>query len=97
MPLSTIFLIILIVLILTISMIFFTLCAKQLIDEYHQRYNRRAIAPLNRVIRLHYLRHQIHEIQMRRHYEQQQKVNEQLRNSVIVINADNTMGIAFSN
>ena len=97
MPLSIIFLIILIVLILTISMIFFTLCAKQLIDEYHQRYNHRAISPLNRLIRLHYLRQQIHEIQLQRHYEQQRRVNEQIKNSVVVINADNTMGIGFSN
>ena len=96
MPLSTTFIIILIVLILTISIIFFILCTTQILEEYTQHHNHRSVAPLNRLIRLHYLRRQIHEIQLQQHYERQKRVNEQVRNSVVVINADNTIGIGFS-
>jgi hypothetical protein len=50
---------------------------------------------VSRLIRLHQLRRQIYEIQSEEHYKQQQKVNEEIKNSVIFINPDHTMQIGF--
>ena len=65
--------------------------------EYSRRRRRRhnQIIPVNRLIRLHQLRRQMYEIQSEEHYKQQQKVNEEIKNTVIFINPDNTMQIGF--
>ena len=67
------------------------------IMQYQLEYNRRnnQIIPVSRLIRLHQLRRQIYEIQTEEHYKQQQKVNEQIKNTVIFINPDHTMQIGF--
>ena len=67
------------------------------IMQYQLEYNRRnnQIIPVNRLIRLQQLRRQIYEIQSEEHYKQQQKVNEEIKNSVIFINPDHTMQIGF--
>ena len=67
------------------------------IMQYQLEYNRRnnQIIPVSRLIRLHQLRRQIYEIQSEEHYKQQQKVNEQIKNTVIFINPDHTMQIGF--
>jgi hypothetical protein len=67
------------------------------IMQYQLEYNRRnnQIIPVSRLIRLQQLRRQIYEIQSEEHYKQQQKVNEEIKNSVIFINPDHTMQIGF--
>lgn len=67
------------------------------IMQYQLEYNRRnnQIIPVSRLIRLQQLRRQIYEIQSEEHYKQQQKVNEQIKNTVIFINPDHTMQIGF--
>ena len=67
------------------------------IMQYQFEYNRRnnQIIPVSRLIRLQQLRRQIYEIQSEEHYKQQQKVNEEIKNSVIFINPDHTMQIGF--
>ena len=68
------------------------------IMQYQLEYNRRnnQIIPVSRLIRLQQLRRQIYEIQSEEHYKQQQKVNEEIKNSVIFINPDHTMQIGFT-
>ena len=63
--------------------------------EYSRRRRNNQIIPVSRLIRLQQLRRQIYEIQSEEHYKQQQKVNEEIKNSVIFINPDHTMQIGF--
>ena len=65
--------------------------------EYSRRRRRRhnQIAPMSRIFRLLEIRRQIYEIQSEEHYKQQQKVNEEIKNTVIFINPDNTMQIGY--
>ena len=65
--------------------------------EYSRRRRRRnQILPMSRIFRLLEIRRQMYEIQLEQHYKQQEKVNEQIKNSVIFINPDNTMQIGFT-
>ena len=65
--------------------------------EYSRRRRRRnQIIPMSRIFRLLEIRRQMYEIQLEQHYKQQEKVNEQIKNSVIFINPDHTMQIGFT-
>ena len=65
--------------------------------EYSRRRRRRnQILPMSRIFRLLEIRRQMYEIQLEQHYKQQEKVNEQIKNSVIFINPDHTMQIGFT-
>ena len=65
--------------------------------EYSRRRRRRKqILPMSRIFRLLEIRRQMYEIQLEQHYKQQEKVNEQIKNSVIFINPDHTMQIGFT-
>ncbi len=65
--------------------------------EYSIRIRRlNQILPISRIFRLIEIRRQMYEIQLEQHYKQQEKVNEQIKNSVIFINPDHTMQIGFT-
>ena len=65
--------------------------------------NHRRVAPVGsanwarRIIRARELSRQFYEIELQNHYEKQQKINEQIKNSVIFINPDHTVQIGFRN
>ena len=65
--------------------------------------NHRRVAPVGsanwarRIIRARELSRQFYEIELQNHYEKQQKINEQIKNSVIFINPDHTVQIGFQN
>ena len=101
MPLPVEVVIILCIMCGILAMLFVVVFCYQIMHyqfEYSRRRRRRnnQIIPVNRLIRLQQLRRQIYEIQSEEHYKQQQKVNEQIKNTVIFINPDNTMQIGFS-
>jgi len=95
MPLSENVIILLIVATILLSVIFIIILAFQIQKWNNENIRRRRVLPINRLIRLHQLRRQIYEIQSEEHYKQQQKVNEEIKNSVIFINPDHTMQIGF--
>jgi len=68
--------------------------------EYSRRQRRRVIpigsaAWARRVIRLRELTRQSTEVQLEEHYKQQEKINTQIKKTVIFINPDNTIQIGF--
>ena len=89
----------------SLFILFVMICTVQLMDchmEYsRRRRRRRRIIPIGsanwarRVIRLRELRRQMYEVQLEEHYKQQEKVNSQIKNTVIFINPDNTIQIGF--
>ena len=100
MPLPTEAVIVLCIMCGVFFILFIFVIASQIMHyqfEYSRRRRRRhnQIIPVNRLIRLHQLRRQMYEIQSEEHYKQQQKVNEEIKNTVIFINPDNTMQIGF--
>ena len=105
MPLPVEVLVIGSVIIGSLFILFVMICTVQLMDchtEYSQRRRRRRrIIPIGsanwarRVIRLRELRRQLYEVQLEEHYKQQEKVNTQIKNTVIFINPDNTIQIGF--
>tara|TARA_Y100000992_G_scaffold245135_1_gene176278 strand:- start:2315 stop:2629 length:315 start_codon:yes stop_codon:yes gene_type:complete len=76
--------------------------AKEIVRALDATNNRR-VAPVGsanwarRIIRARELSRQFYEIEMQNHYEKQQKINEQIKNSVIFINPDHTVQIGFQN
>ena len=96
MPLPVEVVIILCIMCGTLAILFIVVFSFQIM-QYQIEYNRRnnQVIPMSRIIRLHQLRRQIYEIQLEQHYKQQEKVNEQIKNSVIFINPDHTMQIGF--
>ena len=88
----------------SLFIIFVMICAVQLIDwttEYSRRRRRRRVIPIGsatwarRVIRLRELTRQMYEVQLEEHYKKQEKINAQIKNSVIFINPDHTVQIGF--
>jgi hypothetical protein len=88
----------------SLFILFVMICTVQLMDchmEYSRRRRRRRIIPIGsanwarRVIRLREIRRQMYEVQLEKHYKQQEKVNTQIKNTVIFINPDNTIQIGF--
>ena len=86
----------------SLFIIFVMICAVQLMDwnmEYSRR--RRRVIPVGsaawarRVIRLRELTRQMYEVQLEEHYKKQEKINAQIKNSVIFINPDHTVQIGF--
>jgi len=77
--------------------------AKEIIRALDATNRRRRVAPIGsanwarRIIRARELSRQIYEIELKKHYEKQQKINEQIKNSVIFINPDHTVQIGFQN
>ena len=99
MPLPVEVVIVLCIMFGTLAILFIVVFLSQAITQYQLEYNRilrnNQVMPISRIIRLHQLRRQIYEIQLEQHYKQQEKVNEQIKNSVIFINPDHTMQIGF--
>ena len=100
MPLPVEAVIILCIMCGILAMLFVVVFGYQIMNyqfEYSRRRRRRhnQIAPMSRIFRLLEIRRQIYEIQSEEHYKQQQKVNEEIKNTVIFINPDNTMQIGF--
>ena len=99
MPLPVEVVIVLCIMFGTLAILFIVVFLSQAIMQYQLEYNRilrnNQVMPISRIIRLHQLRSQIYEIQLEQHYKQQEKVNEQIKNSVIFINPDHTMQIGF--
>ncbi len=88
----------------SLFILFVMICTVQLMDchmEYSRRRRRRRVIPIGsanwarRVIRLREIRRQMYEVQLEKHYKQQEKVNTQIKNTVIFINPDNTIQIGF--
>ena len=87
----------------SLFIIFIIICVVQLMDwdaEYSRRQRRRVIpigsaAWARRVIRLRELTRQSTEVQLEEHYKQQEKINTQIKKTVIFINPDNTIQIGF--
>ena len=88
----------------SLFILFVMICTIQLMDchtEYSHVRRRRRVIPIGsanwarRVIRLRELRRQMYEVQLEEHYKQQEKVNTQIKNTVIFINPDNTIQIGF--
>ena len=77
--------------------------AKEIIRALDATNSRRRVAPVGsanwarRIIRARELSRQFYEIELQNHYEKQQKINEQIKNSVIFINPDRTVQIGFQN
>ena len=98
MPLPVEVVIILCIMCGILAMLFVVVFGYQIMHyqfEYSRRRRNNQIIPVSRLIRLQQLRRQIYEIQSEEHYKQQQKVNEEIKNSVIFINPDNTMQIGY--
>ena len=98
MPLPVEVVIILCIMCGILAMLFVVIFGYQIMHyqfEYSRRRRNNQIIPVSRLIRLQQLRRQIYEIQSEEHYKQQQKVNEEIKNSVIFINPDHTMQIGF--
>ena len=100
MPLPVEVVIILCIMCGILAMLFVVVFGYQIM-HYQFEYSRRRrrhnqITPMSRIIRLHELRRQIYEIQLEQHYKKQEKINEQIKNSVIFINPDHTMQIGFT-
>ena len=99
MPLPVEVVIVLCIMFGTLAILFIVVFLSQAITQYQREYNRilrnNQVMPISRIIRLHQLRRQIYEIQLEHHYKKQEKVNEQIKNSVIFINPDHTMQIGF--
>ena len=98
MPLPVEVVIILCIMCGILAMLFVVVFGYQIMHyqfEYSRRRRNNQIIPVSRLIRLQQLRRQIYEIQSEEHYKQQQKVNEQIKNTVIFINPDHTMQIGF--
>tara|TARA_B100001173_G_C15990755_1_gene548854 strand:+ start:1239 stop:1541 length:303 start_codon:yes stop_codon:yes gene_type:complete len=98
MPLPVEVVIILCIMCGILAMLFVVVFGYQIMHyqfEYSRRRRNNQIIPVSRLIRLQQLRRQIYEIQSEEHYKQQQKVNEEIKNSVIFINPDHTMQIGF--
>jgi len=98
MPLPVEAVIILCIMCGILAMLFVVIFGYQIMHyqfEYSRRRRNNQIIPVSRLIRLQQLRRQIYEIQSEEHYKQQQKVNEEIKNSVIFINPDHTMQIGF--
>ena len=98
MPLPVEVIIVLCIMCGILAMLFVVVFGYQIMHyqfEYSRRRRNNQIIPVSRLIRLQQLRRQIYEIQSEEHYKQQQKVNEEIKNSVIFINPDHTMQIGF--
>ena len=99
MPLPVEVVIVLCIMFGTLAILFIVVFLSQAIMQYQLEYNRilrnNQVMPISRIIRLHHLRRHLYEIQLEQHYKQQEKVNEQIKNSVIFINPDHTMQIGF--
>ena len=98
MPLPVEVVIILCIMCGILAMLFVVVFGYQIMHyqfEYSRRRRNHQIIPVSRLIRLQQLRRQIYEIQSEEHYKQQQKVNEEIKNTVIFINPDHTMQIGF--
>ena len=101
MPLPTEAVIVLCIMCGVFFILFIFVIASQIMHyqfEYSRRRRQRhnQIAPMSRITRLLQLRRQIYEIQLEQHYKKQEKINEQIKNSVIFINPDHTMQIGFT-
>ena len=100
MPLPVEVVIILCIMCGILAMLFVVVFGYQIMHyqfEYSRRRRRRnQIIPMSRIFRLLEIRRQMYEIQLEQHYKQQEKVNEQIKNSVIFINPDHTMQIGFT-
>ncbi len=87
----------------SLFILFVMICTIQLMDCHmdYSRRRRRRVIPIGsanwarRVIRLREIRRQMYEVQLEKHYKQQEKVNTQIKNTVIFINPDNTIQIGF--
>ena len=97
-------LIIICIIVVNICLSFIIVCiAKEILRTLPLTNSRRRVAPIGSanwvriIIRARELSRQIYEIELQNHYEKQQKINEQIKKSVIFINPDHTVQIGFQN
>jgi len=99
---TTLIIICIIVVVVCFSLIIVYI-AKEIIRVMDAANSSRRVAPIGsanwarRIIRARELSRQFYEIELQNHYEKQQKINEQIKNSVIFINPDHTVQIGFQN